>query len=325
MKFRIFKCMLLLVLLLSLLLISSVDLLADSPWNELASLNVPRVKARAVIANEKIYIVGGTDADKEIAPVEVYNQETNTWEILGPSPVNNVMPCVAAVDKKIYALSGSTLDKVRRLDGFVWDISLGETKWEPIPGKMTMAHCDGACAVIGKKIYLVSGEDDSLSNEGIDYVKITDVFDTTNYQWSTVAPITPHQREDFDATALGNKIIAIGGQGGEEHAALKWVDIYEADTDSWQHFNEASPIEWEHPRIVAVNNDIYVLTGKGEGGFSNYHLDLNTINFKSVTASPVPVYECAVIAMGGKIYVIGGKDLDGNILGNVFVYDPTLE
>jgi len=320
MKSKFFMRTMLLIIVASFFLTSSANL-ASFSWEEVASLNVPRMKSRAVIADEKIYVLGGEDADGNVAPVEVYDPEKNTWTVLGITPANGLMPCVAAIDKKIYVLSGRTIDKVRRLDGFVWDLTSKEVKWEPIPGEMTMAHCDGACGVIGKRIYLISGEDDTLTNEGEDYVRVTDVFDTTNYQWSTVAPITPHQREDFDATAVGSKIIAIGGQGGAEHAALRWLDIYDANTDSWQHFNEACPIEWEHPRIVTVNEDIYVLTGKGEGGFSNYRFDLENMEWEVLTATPIPIYECATVVLEEKIYVIGGKDFDGNLLGNVFVYD----
>jgi N-acetylneuraminic acid mutarotase len=70
---------------------------------------------------------------------------------------------------------------------------------------------------------------------------------------------------------------------------------------------------------------VYALTGKGEGGFTNMYLDLETMEWQRLTPPPVPVFECAVVALDEKIYVIGGKDLDGNVLNRVWVYDSQAE
>lgn len=311
---------------LIVLMVVALGVLASAgPWTEVASLNVARVKARACVVDGKIYVIGGTDPDKNPAPVEVFDPRAGVWEILGPSPENVSMPCVAAVGGTIYVLAGRTLDKVRLLTGYMWTPGSGELAWTPVPGHMSMAHGDGACAVIGTKIYLISGEDDTLTNEGEDYVKVVDVLDTTTLTWSTAAPITPHQREDFDAVAVGNKIVCLGGQGGPAQSPLAWLDIYDAATDTWTFYEDGAPFPWEHPRLAAVGGTVYALTGKGEGGFTNMRLDLETMTWQRLTPPPVPVFECAVVALDGKIYVIGGKDLDGNVLNKVWVYDPQAE
>jgi len=298
------------------------------PWSQVSPLNVARYKHQAAVLDGKIYVIGGSDPDKNVAPVEVYDPATDTWTVLGPSPENAAaMPGVAAVDGTLYVLAGRTKDKVRPLGGYMWSPASGPVDWQPVPKGMSMGHGDAACVAVGDKIYLISGEDDSLSNEIDDYVKTIDVLDTKTMTWSTAAPITPHQREDFDAGAVGKTIVVVGGQGGETGAPVRWLDLYDTDTDTWQHFDDAVPLEggWEHPRVVGIGDSAYVMSGKGEGGFSNYRLDLPGLTWTPLTPPPVPIYECEAVALNGKIYMIGGVDLDGNIINTVYVYDPSQE
>lgn len=305
--------------------LASILAVAADPWVQGPSLNVPRYKCRAVVLDGKIYVIGGRDP-KNIAPIEVFDPAVGKWEIVGPSPTNAYeMPCVAAIGGKIYSLGGRTAEKVRPKGGYVWDPASGKVEWVELPGTATQGHGDAAYGVIGTKIYLISGEDDSLPNEGWDYGKAVDVFDTTTFTWSLAAPI-PFGREDFDAIAVGEKIFVFGGQGGAESSAVAWLDIYDAKTDSWQHIEEGLPIPWEQPRVAAIGDQIYIMTGKGDAAFFAYRLDTTTMTWVEITPPPVAIFECAVVALNGKIYVIGGQDLfEGNTLATVWIYDPSLD
>jgi len=311
---------------MALVLLAGVVVWAG-PWTQVASMNDVRNKCRATVLDGKIYVVAGVDEDKNVSRVEVYDPVTDMWAVLGDSPEDATMPIVAAVNGTIYVLAGRTVDKVRVLEGYMWSPASGAVDWQLVPDGMSWAHGDAAGAVIGDKIYLISGEDDTLSNELLDYVEAVDVFDTATMTWSTAAAITPHQREDFDATAAGDIIVALGGQGGESGAPTRWLDLYNSKTNTWQHFNDAAPLEggWEHPRLVAIGNSVYAMSGKGEGGFSNYRLDLDDLSWTAVTPLPVPTFEGAAVGLDGKIYYMGGTDLDGNILNTVYVYDPAKE
>lgn len=297
-----------------------------TPWSEVAPLNVPRVGARACVVANRIFVVGGEDPEGELAPVEMYDPFTNTWTVLGPSPaIAAGGHIVAAVGDTIFVFAGETPEGERFRGGFFWQVGPGIPDWKVVPGSPSMAHADGAGAVVGTKIYLLTGEDDVLENEGEDYVREVDVFDASTMTWSYAAFIAPYQREDCDAVALEQLIIVLGGQGGPANAAVAWLNIYNARTDTWTHYEEGAPIPWEHPRLAAVGEALYALTGRGEGAFINVRLDLSTMQWTDLTPCPVPVFEPAVVTYADKIFVIGGETLDGTVIGTVWVYDPELD
>lgn len=311
-------------ILINLALILGFMAFASEVWVQGPSLNVPRYKCRAVVLDGKIYVIGGRDP-KAIAPVEVFDPNIGTWEILGPSPVNAwESPCVAAIAGKVYVLGGRTPEKVRTKVGYVWDISNKPIEWIQLPGAALRGHGDAACAVIGTKIYLITGEDDDFGNDGLDYHNTVDVFDVATHSWSLAAPI-PIGREDFDAIAVGTKIFVFGGQGGECSCPQAWLDIYGAESDSWTHYEDGLPIPWEQPRVAAIGDKIYIMTGKGDAAFFAYRFDTATMTWVEITPPPVPIFECAVVALNGKIYVIGGQDFEGNTLATVWIYDPSLD
>ncbi len=296
------------------------------PWTEVAPLNVARYKHRAVVLDGKIYVIGGQAPDKMCAPVEVYDPDTNTWTVVGPGPVNCEGPHLAAMGGTLFVLAGRDLAaKARTLDGYMGTPTSEGIIWEKVPGQPTMAHGDAASGVIGNKIYLISGEDDTLTNLGDDYVQAVDVFDMATLTWSIAASIAPYGREDFDAAVVGTKIITIAGQGGPENTSLRWLNVYDAETDTWEHWEEGVPFGWEHPRAVGIGPYVYVMSGKDEGGFFNFRFDPATMTWTELTPPPEPVQQCALVALDGRIYMIGGVHFDGTILTRVFVYDPQKE
>lgn len=169
-----------------LLVVAAMGVLSAyaSPWTQLNPINVPRVGARACILGDKIYLIGGEDPDGNIAPVEVYSPAVGTWTVLGPSPeIAGGGHVVAAVDGTLFVFAGETLDGERFRGGFMWKVGSGKPTWTQVPGIGTMGHSDGAGAAVGGKVYLITGEDDTLENDGEDYVRVVDVFDIPTMTW----------------------------------------------------------------------------------------------------------------------------------------------
>jgi hypothetical protein len=81
--------------------------IATNTWNTVASLPIAVRDSAAVLANGKIYVLGGVTATGTTAAAESYNETTNTWttESSLPAPVSSA---AAAVDSlgRIEVLGG---------------------------------------------------------------------------------------------------------------------------------------------------------------------------------------------------------------------------
>ena len=99
-----------------------------------------------------------------------------------------------------------------------------------------------------------------------------------------------------------------------------------SDPDSFVALGEADWSPREFPGAVALADKMYVMGGKGivaDGGATVYFADVwssrNGANWILETAEAWPARTAhGVLARGGKIYVMGGEDEDGNLLGDVW-------
>ncbi|MGE5551858.1 MAG: Kelch repeat-containing protein [Bacteroidota bacterium] len=288
-----------------------------------------RAKCCAFVMDNKIWLVGG-QGDKKvnvgIVPIEVFDLKTNTWTTLGPNscPPAGYSSQIFAVRGKIYCLAGKYYNPAdRNYKAFVFDPKT--ESWDELPGQATMNHYDGAGAVVGTKIYLFGGEDETLKNEGFDYAKNVDVYDTRTGKWSTMAP-QPNPRQDAWALAVGSKVYIIAGQGAnKDDATTRSIEIFDTRTNTWSAGKDLD-FEWEVPRIVMVKDKAYILTGKGEGSSLIVQFDPKTFACKvAKTALKTLRNEGSVVEYKGKIYVIAGKNMDGKFETSMEIYDPALD
>ena len=154
--------------------------------------------------------------------------------------------------------------------------------------------------------------------------------------------------EVFLPPASGRKMYLMGGwtapintdigallEGGDVNLASAMpsnaVYSYDAassisDPDSFVALGEADWSPREFPGAVALADKMYVMGGKGivaDGGATVYFADVwssrNGANWILETAEAWPARTAhGVLAHGGKIYVMGGEDEDGNLLGDVW-------
>ena len=283
-----------------------------------------RYKLYSAIAEDKLFIFGGGGWDEPV-PAEYYDFNTEEWVVYDVEsyPPGGKHSIVVSVNNNIYSFAGENESGTNK-KAFIFDTEKGV--WEELPGEATMGHYDGGGAVIGSKVYLVGGEDDSLSNEGFDYSTAVDIFDTETNSWELAAEC-PLPRQDTGAVAFGTKIYLIGGQGGNKTDAPT-TSVMILDTEE-NHRKEGPdlPYEWEHARGAVVNDKLYVMTGKGEGGYYIFELDLEDGDeWKEMTSySIVTRYGCGVTVHEDEIYMVCGRDMEGNELNSIEIYNPALD
>jgi N-acetylneuraminic acid mutarotase len=67
----------------------------------------PTSEAGAVLLNERIYIIGGLDANEEVTDeVKVYDIQSNSWSAATPLPIPLDHSGVAVHDGRIYLVGG---------------------------------------------------------------------------------------------------------------------------------------------------------------------------------------------------------------------------
>jgi influenza virus NS1A-binding protein len=282
-----------------------------------------RYKLWCAVAEDKLFIFGGGDWEEPV-PTEYYDFNTEVWGIYGvesypPGGKNGV---VVSVNNHLYGFAGENEAGTNK-KCFIFDIEKGE--WEELPGEATMGHYDGGAAVIGSKVYLIGGEDDRLSNEGFDYSKAVDIYDTETDSWE-LGPECPLPRQDTWAVALGTKVYLLGGQGGNEtDASTDSVLILDTETNEWSE-GPSLPYTWENPRAAVVNDKLYIMSGKGEGGYFTFELDSEVGEWKEMESyNVVTRYGCGITVYEDEIYLACGRDMNGEELNSIELYNPAAD
>jgi len=283
-----------------------------------------RYKAWSVVVDDTLFIFGGNDYE-EPTPTEYYNLKTGEWgqyDGFDSWPPAGENSGVVVVNGNIFCLGGEN-ETGSNKKVYLFDIEDGE--WEALPGQASQGHSDAGAAVVGDKIYMVGGEDDDLTNEGFDYAAHVDIYNTKTNRWERGADC-PMPRQDTFVVALGSDIYLLGGQGANADDSMTAnVQIYDTVNDSWREGPEL-PYAWEHPRAAVVNDKMYIMTGKGEGGYYIFELDPAINEWREMESyNLITRYGSGIATYEGEIYVACGRNMTGDELNTVEIYNPALD
>ena len=232
----------------------------------------------------------------------------------------------AVIDGKIYVTGGRTaaggtpLATLREYDP-------GMDEWK-IKSTMHVARFrHRACAVNGK-IYVFGGTQD---NHGQSVLSSVEEYDPRTDTWTEKADM-PTPRHSLTVSALDGKIYAIGGAKGALSSAWNWVayktvEVYDPVTDTWQKMDDMPLSRTTHAAGV-VGGRIYLLDGMG-GDSNACQFPMNVQEYDPVddewerkSFPPSARAYVGGVTVNGKIYVIGGTDLNSNWLRHTYEYDP---
>jgi N-acetylneuraminic acid mutarotase len=162
-------------------------------------------------------------------------------------------------------------------------------------------------------------------------------------KWRMAAPMLSAQGE-ITSTVIGKKWYVMGGYDAPNVQARGIVTVYDASTDSWTD-KKSMQIPAHHAAAVALNGKIYVFGGfVGRPGTKVWQpipsammYDPDNDSWKELAPMPTPRGSAQAVAVGGKIYVIGGAhaNIPGKamteplwvgvpqiVVGTVEEYDP---
>ena len=194
---------------------------AEGTWRLRAPLPGPRRDATALVAGDRIYLLGGFDKTNQPLPILVYDAVHDAWDT-GQS-VSKALQCWGAhwIGGRIYIL-GSQENVPRSSVLEVYD-PVADTIIQKRP--LEWPRNEYATAVLGDRIYALGGRltkfDEPTSS--------VDVYDPVTDEWTKVADL-PKAKSWAGALGIGTKIYVMGGVQTEWARPENAVDVLDLGT-----------------------------------------------------------------------------------------------
>ncbi len=131
-------------------------------------------------------------------------------------------------------------------------------------------------------------------------------------------------RDDFGTAIIGTDIWVLGGMTGARGNRLLSIEILDTTTGSWTTSDVEMPVGLASFEVTADGSLIYAFGGfDSESRATDFSavLDTSTGRWRYLPSLPHPRYAHTVTSFKGVVYVIGGRDLDGEV-SEVDVFDP---
>ncbi len=153
----------------------------------------PRAAGAAVAPNNSIFIVGGADGSRLVAPTYEYNVITRQWRSVAAIPTPRDHLAAVAVDGKVCAVGGRRLSLSLNLATFECYDPRADA-WVRMPDAPTARGGVGAAAY-DRRVYLIGGEQPSGTHREVE------IFDMRTNAW-TRGPDLPTARHGLGVVAV---------------------------------------------------------------------------------------------------------------------------
>ena len=283
---------------------------AGSPdrWTELANMQSGRGDPGVVVYNDKIHVISGyfSPGFNYSSSQEIYDPQTDSWEIRWNVPVPRSDMMAASINDKIYMIGGwrdpgvggeftGTLGLNHMYDPMM-DTWITKTSMiTPVSG--------AGVVVLSDTIHIIGGYNLTLNEN----VKSVQIYDPDDDSWTLGTPL-PVGRNSLNAVVLDGMIYAIGGNVANSTTDL--VEIYNPSSDSWV---TGTALPEPRASMAAAVNDgkIFVIGGTDDSGTGDsldttYVYDPGIDSWSTSTPMPTARRTCEAAAVGDYIYVIGG-------------------
>lgn len=168
-------------------------------WHEIDPMPGPRSAAAAVAVGDRIFIVGGADGTRLVAPTYEYNVSTQKWRTVAAIPTPRDHLAAVALDGGVCAVGGRRLSMSLNLAAFECYDPQSDT-WARLPDAPTARGGVGA-AVHDRRVYFVGGEQPRGTFREVE------IFDARTGSWSR-GPDLPTARHGLAVVASpGTKTI----------------------------------------------------------------------------------------------------------------------
>lgn len=240
--------------------------------------------------------------------VATFAQSTwSTKSVDGFTP--RTYPCAAVVDGKIYVIGGYVTVGVPGTVDAVEVYNPANDTWQTPTTTGTYTPRGGASAsVVGSKIYVIGGQDNSGTA-----VNTVEVFDTKTNTWSkpTVAGAFTARHRHVAGVIFDKLIVVAGGQGASSYDVS--LQVFDTETNSWSTPQVTGTFTFRRAASsVVVNNKLYVFGGfNGSKAFNTLEMfdpENNTWSNPTTDNGNAKRYGGSATLLNNNIYLIGGFD-----------------
>ncbi len=226
----------------------------EDKWNLLPiPMTSRRGRVSAAIVNNKIYVCGGSDGQKELNTGEYFDLKSmDKWLPIKDLSTPVAHGAMCSDESYIYLIGGCEGDKCKN-DCYRYDPE--NNIWSTL-SPMNCERSQAAVVYFNSKIYVFGGY---TCNRCLSSCEILNL--STN-EWS-IGPTMRENHRGCGAVLYENKIFIIGGSNGV--TSLTSIEIFDPITNEWIQNLNGYQNELNIPRVgvgIAVcNNKLYVVGG----------------------------------------------------------------
>ena len=290
-------------------------------WLEVAPMPTPRCLGATAVVDNIIYTIGGLESGSQTGllgrVVEAYDPVANKWTTKASLPEGRFNMPAAACNGKIYIFGGvdTKLKVVDTVD--VYDIATNT--WTAGIARLPKPAAGIAAVTYGDRIFLFGGSRSPMLFVPSTYY-YSDVyeFDPVALTFTAGTPMPVARNMSF-VGVVGDEMYVIGGV---ESTGATSNRTYSATSKSWTTKAEMPERRGGHSGAVLENavGDCNLVVIGGHAKSSVLAYNSKTDAWQQATKCEIGRNVCYVgvaKASPESIYIIGGIDSKGNILGSV--------
>ncbi|XP_018426735.1 PREDICTED: kelch-like protein 35 [Nanorana parkeri] len=256
--------------------------------------------------SEMTVVIGGCDKKGvlKLPYIDSCDPKTGTWTGLSGLPGYSKSEMATCVLKNNIYISGGHIHSRE-----VWMLNVHVNSWIKVASLNTGRWRHGMVTLKGQ-IYAVGGFD------GQSRLSSMERYSSFTNSWTTGTPML-EAVSSAGVVSWMNKLYVIGG-AVDDYRSTDKVQCYDPVEDKWTYKSPA-PFCKDCISAVELDGTVYVIGGLMSTIF-RYKPEVDVWN--EAAALPGPLESCGVTVCGGKIYILGGRDENGEGMEKTFVYDP---
>ena len=291
--------------LFALLVLPSFAAGSTAQWDRNTGLPLARGEVTAARVGGEIFVVGGFTADgANSRRVDAYSPAEDSWRQVPDLPVSVDHAMSAGYRGKLYVAGGYAADRSRLKTLF----SFSGGKWTRLTAMPEERAAAGAAIVRGK-LYVVGGVTAGRSGART-LARAGLLYDIARKRWSSIPGPTP--REHLGVATLGGRVYAVGGRLAGADTNLRLLEVYAPGVRKWRRL---PPVPGRRGGTAAAGTSHWVVSAGGETPAVTirtvYRFDIRRLRWSRLPDLPTPRHGLGVVALGGKVYVIGGGTTPG--------------